>query len=164
MSAKIKNRHRLKTKEINDVINELRTNYHRDFFDKQASVETGELEEYHVIIINDGIDFFRANDNILITVRAISKYMLKERQIVVDMGAIKFITNGADIMAAGIVDADPEIKENDPVWVCDETHHKPLAVGIALLPGEDMKIRETGKAVKNIHYVGDRLWILTQIP
>jgi predicted RNA-binding protein (TIGR00451 family) len=74
------------------------------------------------------------------------------------MGAIKFVTNGADVMGPGIVDADKGISENDPVWICDEKHHKPLAVGIATINGEQMINKIKGKAVKVIHYVGDNLW------
>ena len=163
MAVKIKNRHQLKTKEITEIIQELQKTYHRDFFDKQAMVETGDLEGYNVILVNDDVDFFRVEVRILITIRAISKYTLSKGRVIVDMGAIKFITNGADIMAAGIVDADPDIQENDPVWICDETHHKALAVGIAVFSGAEMMIKDSGKAVKNFHYVGDMLWNLTRI-
>ena len=77
------------------------------------------------------------------------------------MGAVGFVTKGADIMAPGIIDADVNIQENDHVWICDEKHRKPLAVGIALMTGEEMKSKNTGKAIKNIHYVGDKLWNLS---
>ena len=89
------------------------------------------------------------------------KYQPAEGRVVVDMGAVGFIVKGADIMAPGIVDADIQIKEGDFVWVCDEKHHKPLAVGKALMNGETMKVNQTGKAIKNIHYVGDMLWNLS---
>ncbi|MFH1101584.1 MAG: RNA-binding protein [Methanobacteriota archaeon] len=164
MSIRIKNRHRLKTKEINEIIQELTATYHHTFFERTASIETGDLEGFTVIFIENDVDFFRNEQRILLTLRGVLKYKLTQQKIVVDMGAVKFIVNGADIMAAGIVDADPEIKVDDPVWVCDETYQKPLAVGIALLSGQDMTTTKTGKAVKNLHYVGDPLWTLTKIP
>lgn len=74
------------------------------------------------------------------------------------MGAIRFVANGADIMSPGIVDADNNIEEGDQVWICDEEHYKPLAVGIALCSGPAMIKENTGKAIQNIHYVGDDLW------
>jgi PUA domain protein len=77
------------------------------------------------------------------------------------MGAIGFITKGADVMAPGITDVDVSIQRDDLVWICDEKHRKPLAVGIALLTGEEMKTKKPGKAVKTLHYVGDRLWAVT---
>jgi PUA-domain protein len=150
MALKIKNRHRLKAKEITDIIQELRGMYHRDFFTTSSSVEVGDVEGFEVIIIDNDIDFFKVDNRIILTVRGVVKYGLDKQRVVVDMGAIKFITNGADIMAAGIKDADPEILPNEPVWICDETS------------GAEMTTIKTGKAIKNIHYVGDLLWNATK--
>ena len=69
-----------------------------------------------------------------------------------------FVTNGADVMAPGIVDADIDIDENDQVWICDEVHNKPLAIGIANMTGEQMIAEKKGKAITTVHYVGDYLW------
>jgi len=77
------------------------------------------------------------------------------------MGAVGFIIKGADVMAPGIIDADNTIQKDDVVWICDEKHHKPLATGIALMNGEEMKSKKPGKAVKTLQYVGDRFWVLT---
>ena len=163
MSVKIKNRHRLKNREIKDILNELKETFSSDFFDIQSSVETGNVEEFKVIIVDDEIDFMINENRIFFTLRGLYKYKPKEHFVVVDMGAVRFVTNGADIMAAGIVDADSNIQQNDQVWVCDETHHKPLAIGTALVTGEEMTEKKSGKAVQNIHYVGDKLWNLSGV-
>ncbi len=81
------------------------------------------------------------------------------RYVTVDPGAVRFLANGADVMAPGIVDADPGIREGDVVWVREQVHGKPLSVGRALRPGTEM-VRGQGKAVEVFHYVGDRLWKL----
>ena len=161
MAAKIKNRHRLKNKEIKEILDELKQNFSTDFFDVRSSVEIGTIEEFEVILVDGEIDFIRFDDKIFFSLRGLYKYKPNEHFVVVDMGAVKFVINGADIMAAGIVDADENIQTGDQVWVCDETHHKPLAVGVALTNSEEMINSKAGKAVKNIHYVGDELWILT---
>ena len=83
---------------------------------------------------------------------------LQKRLVVVDKGAIRFVSNGADIMAPGIVEADPEIKEGDFVIIVEETHRKPLAIGKALMEGQQMVDADSGKAIKSITYVGDKLW------
>jgi PUA domain protein len=90
------------------------------------------------------------------TVRGALEFAPKKNMVIVDSGAVSFIVNGADVMAPGIVDADPEIAPGDPVVVAEERHRKPLAVGVALLPGSEM--RGSGKAVKSVHHVGDELW------
>ena len=77
--------------------------------------------------------------------------------MIVDAGAVRFVVNGADIMCPGIVRADPEIKEGDLVIIKEETHDKPLAIGRALISGKDM-VGDSGKAIKSLHYVGDKLW------
>ena len=75
-----------------------------------------------------------------------------------DEGAIRFICNGADVMGPGISEADRAIRPGDMVWVRDMKHKKPLAIGKAMVGGEVMATRAPGKAVKNMHYVGDELW------
>ena len=88
--------------------------------------------------------------------------MLQERnvlkKITVDMGAVKFVVNGADIMRPGIVEIEEGILKDEFVAVIDKNNQKPLAVGIALFSSEEMKSMTSGKVIKNIHYVGDELW------
>lgn len=158
MPVKIKNRHRLKSRELKDLLQMLKNKFSMDFFDTNSSVETGDLQDFRVIIVDDDIDFMIIGDDTVLTLRGLLKYKPKEYFVVVDMGAVGFVVKGADIMTPGIVDADERIEKNDYVWVCDENHRKPLSVGIALISGEEMKSKKTGKAIKNIHYIGDKLW------
>jgi PUA domain protein len=162
MSAvKIKNRHRLKNKEIKKIQNELKKTFDYEFFDERSSVETGDVEGMRIIFVDDEPVFMIYENRIIFTLQGLYKYKPKENFVVIDMGAVKFVTSGADIMAPGIVDADKSIYENDQVWICDERHHKPLAVGIAIMTGEQMISERQGRAIKVIHYVGDSLWNFT---
>ena len=61
-------------------------------------------------------------------------------------------------MGPGIVDADKDIKVGDFVWIRDVKNLRALAIGEAMVSGEDMLQKKPGKAVKSIHYVGDKLW------
>jgi PUA domain protein len=79
------------------------------------------------------------------------------KRVVVDMGAVPHVVNGADVMAPGIVSVDDGIKSGEIVAVSDERHGKPLAVGLALVDGTQMKGGK-GRVVKNIHHVGDKIW------
>ena len=74
------------------------------------------------------------------------------------MGAVPYVTNGADVMGPGITAADPDIAEGDMVWIRDARNGAPLAVGVALRSGEALASKEPGKAIKTIHFVGDKLW------
>ena len=86
-----------------------------------------------------------------------SLHVLQEKQllkkITVDMGAIKFVTSGADIMRPGITNIDDGLEAGDAVVIVDETHGKALAVGIVLFSSEELRATDKGKVVKNIHYI-----------
>ncbi len=93
------------------------------------------------------------------TVRGALKMESRRRRVVVDIGAVPYVTNGAHIMGPGIVEVDAGINVDDLVIITEERHGKALAIGKALVPGDRMPRRE-GRAVLNIHHVGDRLWEL----
>ncbi len=158
---KIKNRHRLKEREVKELITDLSIRFHGDFFDENAAIDIGTVEEFTVLLVNDSIDFMMHNNKVVFTLQGLMKYQPTSNFVVIDMGAVGFVTKGADVMAPGSIDADPLIQMDDLVWICDERHRKPLAVGVALMTGQEMKTKKPGKAVKTLHYVGDRLWMLT---
>jgi len=80
--------------------------------------------------------------------------------MIVDMGAVPHIVNGADVMRPGIRDFRGEFNEGDFVVVRDERYLRPLAVAIALVGLEECKAMRRGKVAKNIHHVNDRIWKL----
>lgn len=161
MVVKIKNRHRLKRKEIRDLLLELHTRFSGVFFTEDSAVDIGLLEEFTVYLVNDEIVVVRHNGKAIFTLQGIMRFTPTNHYVVVDMGAIGFITKGADVMGPGIIDVDTSIHTGDYVWVYDEKYRKPLVIGIALMNGDDMKLKKPGKAVKTIHYVGDQLWALS---
>lgn len=155
---KIKNRHRLKAKDIKQLQDELKRTFTIDFFNERSSVEKGEFDNQTIILIDGEPCFMFYENKIIFTLHGLEKFKPKQNFVVVDMGAVRFVTNGADVMAPGIVDADLKIVENDQVWICDEIHRKPLAIGIANMTGEQMRNEKKGKAIKTVHFVGDNLW------
>jgi predicted RNA-binding protein (TIGR00451 family) len=62
----------------------------------------------------------------------------------------KFIADGGDVFAAHVVRADDEVRAKDEVIVLDE-ENKVLAVGRAVLSGEEMRAFKRGVAVKVRH-------------
>jgi len=68
--------------------------------------------------------------------------------------------NGADCMVAGIQATDENIKVGDLVWIRDEIHKRPLAIGRALMTGHELKTGLKGKGIRTLHWVGDDLWAL----
>jgi len=116
------------------------------------------LDEYSIILVDGKPSFFEIEGQFFPTVRGALEMELKKRIVTVDKGAIRFVSNGADIMAPGIVGADSEIKEGDLVIIVEETYRKPLAIGKALMKGPQMVEADSGKAIKSITHVGDKLW------
>ena len=161
MSDKIKNRHRLKQKEIREIQSQLEDSYSYNFIKESTKVETGDFEDIKLLILDNTPCFIFHKNKIIFILTAFKKFQIKNNFVIVDMGAVRFVTSGADVMSPGIVDADKNIREGSPVWICDEKHHKPLAVGISLVDGEQMISEKKGKAIEIIHYVGDKLWKFT---
>ncbi len=157
---RVKNKHRLKHKESIRIFREIESLFPGEsFFDeKKDVVEVGIVSGTKIFFVNSIPVLMEYNKKVFFTLIGLLRYNPKHRRVVVDMGAVPYVTNGADIMAPGIVDADTVIKAEEFVWVCDEEHGKPLAVGFSLMSGEEMKNNVKGKAVENIHWIGGPLW------
>ncbi len=125
-----------------------------------SSFEKLTTDEYTLILVGGRPLIFEVEGKLFPTVRGALELGLKQRLVVVDKGAVRFVSKGADIMSPGIVNADPEIKEGELVIIVEETHGKALAIGRALIDGSRMTETDSGKAVKSITYVGDKLWNL----
>ncbi|HHH80171.1 MAG TPA: DUF1947 domain-containing protein [Thermoplasmatales archaeon] len=154
----MKHRHTIKTKERKRFISQINEFFPEINISPKSNIETAMIEDYAVFLVDGEVEFILKNDVFIPTIPFILKHNLTSNFVTVDEGAIRFIANGADIMIPGIVDADLNIKKGDPVWVKEEKHGKPLATGIALTSGEEMKNKNRGKAVETLHYVGDKLW------
>jgi PUA-domain protein len=83
-------------------------------------------------------------------------------KVIVDMGAVSHIANGADVMAPGIFDLDKSVVEGSLVVVIDQKNLMPLAVGRMLLSAETILETNKGRAIDTLHYVGDPLWKLAK--
>lgn len=125
-------------------------------------VERADAGDFDVLLHGGRIIAFvlRDPERVAPTCHLLMKKRPTKAFVTVDMGAIKFVNNGADVMAPGITEADPSIQPGELVWIRDERNKVPLAVGRALVPGDQMPRGPKGKAVKSLHYVGDLLWAL----
>lgn len=118
----------------------------------QASIEDG-TEVYLV----DGVVQLASRDETLFPT-LLNPNVERLPSIVVDMGAIPYVCNGADVMVPGIKEIKGEFEEGDLVVVRDIEHGKALAIGKALVGYDEMSQMRKGKAVTNLHHVGDKLW------
>jgi PUA domain protein len=83
-------------------------------------------------------------------------------KVIVDMGAVSHIANGADVMAPGIFDLDKKLVEGNLAVIIDQKNLVPLAVGRMRLSAETILEINKGRAIDTLHYVGDPLWKLAK--
>lgn len=154
----IRKRKRMRSKEIKALAAQLEETLGVPVFSENDAVDMAESSDFNLIFVGNDI-FGISKDGVpFLTVRGILEYAPSKKYVTVDMGAVPFVVNGADVMGPGIIDADPEIAEGDMVWIRDAKNLRPLAIGISLRSGSDLASKQPGKAIKSLHYVGDKLW------
>lgn len=130
-----------------------------NFFGKKAKVEYL-VNEQRMLLLDNEPAFFYYGDILVPTL----KFLLKNnfmKKITVDMGAVKFVAEGADIMRPGVIAVDEGIKKDELISIVDQKNQKPLAIGQALFDSHELREQTSGKVIKNIHHVGDELWQLS---
>lgn len=125
-----------------------------------GKVETAELDSGKTVVLaNDQPALIKNDEEYLPLISVADTISLK--RVTVDMGAVKPISDGADIMAPGIVEVDENIAEGEIVAIEDEKNRKTIAIGTTLEEGSDLK-GEKGKVIENLHYIGDKFWNLEE--
>jgi PUA-domain protein len=158
---KLRRRQRLKAKQAKALHSQLQELFGGgSFWREDAAVERADAGEQAVIVVDNEVHGLEGEAGPFLSVRGVLAYRPDSRFVTVDMGAVRFVTNGADIMAPGITDADPALVQGDWCWVRDEKNHQPLAIGRCLVPGAQMAAATKGKAVAMVHHIGDKLWEL----
>ncbi|HOQ65832.1 MAG TPA: RNA-binding protein [Methanosarcina thermophila] len=151
---KVKSRVQLRKNVKNKMLKDLASTFGEEISGlENKTLEKITLEEYSIILVDGKPLLLEIEGHPFPTVRGALEMGLQKRVVTVDKGAVRFVSNGADIMAPGIVAADPEIKEGDLVIVVEETHKKALAIGKALMGGQEMVEATSGKAIKSITHV-----------
>jgi arCOG04150 universal archaeal PUA-domain protein len=123
--------------------------------DRFENVET--VDGVDVVLVDGDPLVAMFDDEPFLTVRGANAYPPSRQTVTVDAGAIEFVSNGANIMRPGIVAADAAIETDELVVVQEETHRKALAVGRALVGGDEMR-GDAGQVVESRHHVGDALF------
>jgi PUA domain protein len=142
----------MRNKGVKQLIKELNERFDLDFSKKDKF----EIDD-NIILVNNQSLFFYYDNKLLPTLKLLLENNVL-KTITVDMGAVKFVTKGADIMRPGITKVDDNIEKNEFVAIVDETHLKPLAIGLTLFSGKEILNLSSGNVIKNIHYVGDSIW------
>lgn len=103
--------------------------------------------------------FFQSRETPLIpTLRTLHKFPFLLPVLKVDIGAVRHVINGADIMVPGIRGIDDGVEDGSIVGVFAEGKQHAIAVGVSKYSGGELRNRAKGIAVENSHYLGDGLW------
>ena len=147
------------------LFNQLSENLGINIEIKDSLFEFADFGTWNLILINKlpmAIELNNQNNEKIVfpTLKGILSWKPQHKWVSVDRGAIPFLLNGADCMMAGIQDCDSNIKEDELVWICDDVHRKPIAIGWSLTEGDLMKKSKRNKGISTIHWIGDELWNL----
>ncbi|NOJ28461.1 MAG: RNA-binding protein [Nitrososphaera sp.] len=146
----------LSNSETADLVERLKTAWPAGSVSRVKSLKKYEIDEAKSLFVSDEISAVKVNDS-LVPFLGKTELVQKFPTVTVDMGAIRFVCNGAKVLRPGIVAFD-SFKKGDVVAVKDQTHGKLLAVGLALEDSETAKSMAKGYVVDNLHHVGDKVW------
>lgn len=143
----------LNNKECKDIIEKLKE-FDVNLKNNRFDLLKGKID---LLINNKTAIGFYYKDKLYPSLKTIIEYNLKFPSIYLDLGAIPFITKGADLMRPGIKDLD-YFEKNTLIILKDAIHKKALALGIAEFSSKEIKTIEKGKVAKTIHYISDSIW------
>ena len=145
MAIKVKKRNFLKKKKIKEIKSQL--GEYGNLLQGKKNVEILEAEPNSFILVDGEPYIIIIDEKPFPTLKAALANEIDAKTVTVDMGAIR-----------GIVATSEDVEAGDIVLIIDETHGKPLAIGVSLISGEEMVANDSGKAVETKHYVGDDIW------
>lgn len=125
-------------------------------FPKIKNLKVHQITNDAQIIIGQGIKILKINDDYLPFLSE-TETLEKFPNVTVDMGAIKFMCKGANLMRPGIKKFT-EFEKDKLVCIVEETHHKFLAIGKSMVSSSELENMEKGEVIQNLHYISDRFW------
>jgi len=123
---------------------------------KMKNVKVHQILDDAQIITGDGLKILKVDEDYL---PFLSEIKMLERfpTVTVDMGAVKFMCKGANLMRPGIKKFT-EFEKDQIVCIVEESQHKFLAVGKSLVSSSELETMEKGEIINNMHYISDRFW------
>ncbi len=123
---------------------------------KTKNLRTYQITDDAQLIVGDG---FKALDTGGRYIPFLSEDGILGRfpSVVVDMGAVRFVCKGANVMRPGIKKFT-KFGRGELVCVVEESRQKFLAVGISAVSSEEAESMERGEVVKSLHYISDKFW------
>jgi malignant T-cell-amplified sequence len=147
----------LSKSESGELLNKLGSTWPQDLIPKVKSIKVYEVDQGRRLLVADKTLAVQVQDNIVPFLGTEIEVLRQFPSVTVDMGAVRFVCNGAKVMRPGITSFD-SFRKGDIVVVKDQTHGKALAVGVALEDSEGARAMVKGYIVENLHYISDKIW------
>ena len=146
--------------ETTTLLSKISEEWHMDI-PRVKNLRIHQISDGSCIITGKDIKILNVGDDYI---PFLSETMTLERfpKIVVDMGAIKFVCKGANIMRPGIK-SFTDFDKGTIVCIAEESHQKFLAVGRSTMSSADASQIEKGEIIKNLHYISDRFWEIGKV-
>jgi len=125
-------------------------------FPKIKNLKVHEIENDAQIITGNGIKILKIENDYLPFLSEIET-LKKFPNVTVDMGAVKFMCKGANLMRPGIKKFT-EFEKDKLVCIVEESQQKFLAVGKSTVSSEELEKMDKGEVIKNLHYISDKFW------
>jgi PUA-domain protein len=126
-------------------------------FGSRPQIEVIETPQNRVYMV-DGHPVIAESDDELFPTLLFKEYILALPKAVVDMGAVPYVCNGADVMAPGVVEIQGQFEKESLIVILDEKNRKPLAIVKAVFDSETSRQTRKGNLFRNLHFVGDEIW------
>lgn len=123
---------------------------------KNKNLKVHQISNEAQIITGNGIKILKINEDYLPFLSE-TEILKKFPNVTVDMGAIKFMCKGANVMRPGIKNYT-EFKKDKMVCIVEESQHKFLAVGKSFVDSSEIESINKGEIIKNMHYISDKYW------
>jgi PUA domain protein len=159
----IKQRHFIQKSQIKELQEDILKRYDEKFlnqiFPKKARVEVIQTEAGDTLYaINNVLKLWKSKDGYIPVLTLLFNKQVDLKEIAVDKGAIRYVSNNADIFRAGITEIDKSIKKGDILQIVDENNHRAIAVGKAMYDAKEMESMNDGKVIKNLLCVKSKVW------
>ena len=128
-----------------------------ELIDSKATIEGIVTGRGELLLVDKKPLLFRTGEKVYPTLM-FAEIVVKLPKVVVDMGAVRHVCNGAGVMAPGIVRYEGDFGKGGLVLVVDVKFGKTLALGEAQYNSEAAKSIKQGVVVKNLHFVSDEIW------
>ena len=123
---------------------------------KQKNLMFHHIDNKTAIIIGKELTALKIGEDVLPFLDEMS-ILKKFPNVMVDMGAIKFICKGANVMRPGITKFS-DFERGEIVCVVEESQNKFLAVGKAKMSSKELEDTNKGEVIKSMHYISDDFW------